>query len=98
MPGYSAEPTRPDKVKAFAGIIVVYAMIVGAALMMPSNSPLRIGESTPTVLIDVKEMPEPPPPPTRRCPERPRKKKARRAKRPSRRPVVAPKPRIRLRA
>ena len=42
MPGYRAEPTRPDRAKAIAGIVVVYALIVGAALLMPSDSPLRI--------------------------------------------------------
>ena len=44
MPGYSAEPTRPDKVKAIAGIVAVYAVIAGAVLLMPSDSPLRVGE------------------------------------------------------
>ena len=63
MPGYSAEPTRPDKAKAIIGVAAVYAVIVAAALMMPSDSPLRIGENEPTVLIDVKELPEPQPPP-----------------------------------
>ena len=63
MPGYSAEPTRPDKAKAIAGVFVVYAMFVAAALLMPSGSPLRQGEGDPTVLIDVKELPEPQPPP-----------------------------------
>ena len=63
MPGYRAEPTRPDKAKAIVGVGVVYAVVVGAALLMPSDSPLRIGEDEPTVLIDVKEIPEPEPPP-----------------------------------
>jgi protein TonB len=63
MPGYSAEPTRPDKAKALAGVALVYAMIVGAALLMPSDSPLSVRDSDPTVLIDIKEFPEPQPPP-----------------------------------
>jgi protein TonB len=61
MPGYRSEPTRPDKAKAIAGVIAVYALVIGAALLMPSDSPLRIGERQPTVLIDVNELPEPQP-------------------------------------
>lgn len=63
MPAYRAEPSRLDKAKAIAGILIVYAAIIGAALMMPADSPLRLGESEPTVLVDVKELPEPQPPP-----------------------------------
>ncbi|MDP9421268.1 MAG: energy transducer TonB [Pseudomonadota bacterium] len=90
---YRAAPSRPDKVKAIAGIVVVYAVVVGAALMMPSDSPLRIGESRPTVLIDVKELPEPQPPP----PEEPGKaaeEEGAAGKKAEPTPVVAPKPRI----
>ena len=93
MPGYRAEPTRPDKVKAIAGVAVVYAAVVGAALMMPSDSPLRIGENESTVLIDVKEMPEPQPPP----PEEPGKaeeEEGAAGKKAEPTPIVAPKPRI----
>jgi len=63
MPGYRSDPTRPDKAKAIAGVIAVYAVIIGAALLTPANSPLRIGEQPPTVLVDVNEIPEPQPPP-----------------------------------
>lgn len=93
MPGYRAEPSRPDKAKAIAGVALVYALIVGAALMMPSDSPLRMGESDPTVLIDVKELPEPQPPP----PEDPGKaeeEEGAAGKMAEPTPVVAPKPRI----
>jgi protein TonB len=93
MPGYSAEPTRPDKAKAIAGVAVVYGLVVAAALLMPSDSPLRIGENEPTVLIDVKEMPEPQPPP----PEEPGKaelEEGAAGKKAEPTPVVAPKPAI----
>lgn len=63
MPGYRAEPTRPDKAKAAAGVALVYATVVGAALMMPRDAPLRQSQSEPTVLIDVIEPPKPQPPP-----------------------------------
>lgn len=93
MSGYSAEPTRPDKAKAIAGVFVVYAVFVAAALLMPSDSPLRQGESDPTVLIDVKELPEPQPPP----PEDPGKaelEEGAAGKKAEPTPVVAPKPKI----
>lgn len=95
MPGYSADPTRPDKAKAIAGVAIVYALIVGAALLMPSDSPLTGDESQPTVLIDVKELPEPQPPP----PEEPGKaelEEGAAGKKAEPTPVVAPKPAIEL--
>jgi protein TonB len=95
MPGYSAESTRPDKAKAIVGVAIVYAMLVGAALLMPSDSPLGVRESDPTVLIDVKEIPQPQPPP----PEEPGKAKleegaAGRKAEPT--PIIAPEPAIAL--
>lgn len=63
MPGYRAEPSRPDKAKAIAGVIAVYAALGGLLLLAKRDTPLRIGESEPTVLIDVNELPEPQPPP-----------------------------------
>lgn len=61
MPGYRSEPTRPDKAKAIAGVVAVYALVIGAALLVPKNSPFRIAEQPPTVLIDINELPQPPP-------------------------------------
>jgi protein TonB len=93
MPGYSADPTRPDKAKAIAGVALVYALIVGAALLMPSDPPLGVGANEPTVLIDVKEIPKPQPPP----PEDPGKaelEEGAAGKKAEPTPVVAPKPRI----
>lgn len=93
MSSYRAHPSRPDKAKAIAGVAIVYAAIVGAVLLMPADSPLRIGENEPTVLIDVKELPEPQPPP----PDEPGKaeeEEGAAGKRAEPTPVVAPKPRI----
>jgi protein TonB len=95
MPGYSANPTRPDKAKALAGVALVYALIVGAALLMPSDSPLRIGETEPTVLIDVRELPQPqPPPPQEQGKAELEDGAAGKMAEPT--PVVAPKPAIEL--
>ena len=93
MPAYRAEPTRPDKAKAIAGVAIVYAVIVGAALMMPSDSPLRIGDQPPTVLIDVKELPEPQPPPEEE-PGKAEEEEGAAGRKAEPTPVVAPKPRI----
>ena len=90
---YRAEPTRPDKAKAIGAIVVVYSAIIGAALMMPSDAPLRLGEQPPTELIDIQPLPEPEPPP----PEDPGKaeeEEGAAGKKAESTPVVAPKPRI----
>jgi protein TonB len=94
MPGYSAEPNRPDKAKAIAGVALVYAMIIGAALLMPSDSPLSVRESDPTVLIDVKEIPEPQPPP--KDPGKAEHEEGAAGKKTNPTPVVAPRPAIEL--
>ena len=93
MPGYSAEPTRPDKAKAFAGVALVYALVIAAALLMPSDSPIRVGESDPTVLIDVKELPEPQPPPLEE-PGKAELEEGAAGKKSEPTPIVAPKPAI----
>ena len=93
MPGYRAEPTRPDKAKAIAGVALVYAAIVAAALLMPSDSPLRIGGDEPTVLIDVKQLPEPEPPPPEE-PGRAEEEEGAAGKKAEPTPIVTPKPRI----
>jgi protein TonB len=95
MPGYRAEPTRPDKAKAIAGVIIIYAAVVVAALMMPSSSPQRIGDDEPTVLIDVKQLPEPEPPPPE-DPGRAEEEEGAAGKKAEPTPVVAPKPRIKV--
>lgn len=41
----------------------VYAIIIGAVLLMPADSPLRHGANEPTVLIDIEKPPDPQPPP-----------------------------------
>jgi protein TonB len=92
MPGYRAEPSRPDKAKAIAGIAVVYSAMIGVALMMPADSPLRLGESEPTVLIDVTEPPKPPPPPE--DPGKAEKEEGAAGKKAEPTPIIAPKPAV----
>jgi protein TonB len=93
MPGYRAEPTRPDKAKAIAGVIAVYALVIGAALLMPADSPLRLGEAQPTVLIDVNELPERQPPP-REEPGKAEEEKGAAGKEAEPTEMVAPEPKI----
>jgi protein TonB len=95
MPGYRAEPSRPDKAKAVAGVVLVYAALIGAALLMPSDSPLKVGESDPTVLIDVRQPPEPPPPPEEQA-GRMKDEEGAAGKKAEPTPIVAPKPAIEL--
>jgi periplasmic protein TonB len=92
MSTYRADPSRPDRAKAIAGVAVVYAVLVGAALLMPSDSPLRV-QNDPTVLIDVKEIPEPQPPPEE-DPGKAREEEGAAGKKAEPTPVVAPKPAI----
>lgn len=95
MPGYRAVPTRPDKAKAIAGVIFVYAVVVGAALMMPSDAPLRLGDNEPTVLIDVRPVPEPEPPPPEEA-GKTEEEEGSAGKKAELAPVVTPKPVIEL--
>ena len=92
MSTYRADPSRPDRAKAIAGVAVVYAVLVGAALLVPSDSPLRV-ENDPTVLIDVKEIPEPQPPPVE-DPGKAKEEEGAAGKKAEPTPVVAPKPAI----
>ena len=93
MPSYRADPTRPDRAKAIGGIVVVYSAIVGAVLMMPADSPLRLDENEPTVLIDVRQPSQPPPPPPQ-DPGKAEEEEGAAGKKAEPTPVVAPKPRI----
>ena len=93
MPGYRAETTRPDRAKAIAGIVVVYALIAGAVLLMPSDSPLRIAEQEPTDLIDIKPLPEPQPPPEEE-PGKAEEEEGAAGRKAEPTPVVAPKPAV----
>ena len=91
MSSYRAEPTRPDRAKAIAGVVAIYTAIVGAVLLMPGDSPLSVGESEPTVLIDVKELPQPQPPPEEEA-GRAKEEEGAAGRKAEPTPVVAPKP------
>ena len=97
MSSYRAEPSRPDKAKAVAAVAAVYAAIISAVLLMPGDSPLRVGESQPTVLIDIKELPEPQPPPEEQ-PGKAEEEEGAAGKKAEPTPVVAPKPVIEVTA
>jgi protein TonB len=68
-------------------------LIAAAVLLMPSDSPLRIGEQQPTDLIAIQPLPEPQPPP----PDDPGKAKEEEGaagKKAEPTPIVAPKPAV----
>ncbi len=93
MPGYRAEPSRPDKAKAIAGVIAVYAALGALLLLATGDTPLRPGESEPTVLIDVNELPEPLPQPEGQ-PGKAEEEEGAAGKRAEQTEVVAPEPKI----
>jgi protein TonB len=93
MPGYRAEPTRPDKAKAIAGVIAVYAAMSALILLAKGDTPLRIGESQPAVLIDVNELPEPQPPPEQQ-PGKTEEQEGAAGKKAEPTEIVAPKPMV----
>lgn len=95
MSSYRARPSTPDKAKAIVAVAAVYAAIVGVVLLMPADSPLRIGESEPTVLIDVREPPPPQPPPQEEA-GRAKEEEGAAGKKAEPTPVVAPKPAIEI--
>ena len=63
---YRATPSGADRTKAAVAVVAIYALIIGAVLLIPAGSPLRLGEDQPTALIDINEIPEPQPPPEER--------------------------------
>lgn len=91
MSSYRADPSRPDKAKAITAVAAVYAVIIGAVMLMPADSPLRLGQDQPTVLIDVKELPKPQPPPDQQ-PGKAELEEGAAGKKAEPTPVVAPKP------
>ena len=95
MSSYRADPTRPDKAKAIAAVIGVYAAIIAAVLLIPADSPLKLGDAEPTVLIEIQEPPEPQPPPEQQSGKTEEDEGAA-GKKAEPTPVVAPKPPIPL--
>jgi len=90
---YRGEPSPSDRVKAVTSVIAIYAMMIGALVLVRSDAPTRMVEGDPTVLIDVQELPEPQPPPEE-DPGRAEEEEGAAGKRAEPTPVVAPKPKI----
>ncbi len=93
MPSYRADPSRPDRAKAIAGVVAVYAVLVGALLLVRTDAPTRMFEGEPTVLIDVNELP-PPEPPTETDPGKAEEAEGAAGKRAEPTPIVVPRSRI----
>jgi periplasmic protein TonB len=93
MSNYRADPTRPDKAKAIAGVVAVYAVIASALLLLPGDLPLKLGEDDPTVLIEITELPEPQPPPEEK-PGKAELEEGAAGKKADPTPIVAPQPQI----
>jgi protein TonB len=91
MPGYRSHPSRPDRAKAIAGVVAVYAVIVGAMLLVRTDTSPRTVESIPPVLIEVTEPPIPPPQPE---PGKAKEEEGAAGKKDEPTPIVAPQPKI----
>lgn len=92
MPSYRADPSRPDRAKAIFAVVAVHAAIAALILTSPGTVSM-IGESEPTVLIDIKELPPPPPEPQPKA-DRVKEEEGAAGKKAEPTPIVAPKPRI----
>lgn len=90
---YRAEPTHSDRAKAIASVVAIYAAMIAALALIRTDAPTRMDEVDPTVLIDVKELPQPQPPPEEE-PGRVEEEEGAAGKRAEPTPVVAPMPRI----
>jgi protein TonB len=93
MPSYRGDPSRPDKAKAIAGVIAVYAILGGLLLLAKGDTPLRLSESEPTVLIDVNELPVLQPPPKEQ-PGKAEEEEGAAGKKAEPTEIVAPEPKI----
>lgn len=93
MPSYHAAPTRPDRIKAFAGILLIYAAIVALMLLVPADSPVLRGENEPTLMLDIAAE-EPPAP--QEDSEAAELEQGEAGKQAEPTPVVAPEPQIML--
>lgn len=91
MSSYRADPSRPDRAKAIAGVVVVYAVMIGAMLLVRADPSPRTIDATPPVLIEIEEPPLPPPEPD---PGQSREEGGAAGKRDEPTPVVVPKSKI----
>jgi len=90
---YRASPSGADRTKAVIAVVAIYAVMIGAALLMPKNSPFRIAEQQPTVLIDINELPKPQPPPEEK-PGKAKEEEGAAGKKAEPAEIVAPKPKL----
>lgn len=93
MSNYRSDPTRPDRAKAIAGVVAVYVAIGGMMLLAGGDALKRAVQQEPTVLVDIKELPEPQPPPEE-DPGKMDEEEGAAGKKAEPTPVVAPKPAI----
>ncbi len=92
---YRAEPSPSDRVKAIASVVAIYALMLGALLLVRTDAPTRMDGGDPTVLIDVKEL-RPPEPPPETDPGKAEEEEGAAGKKAEPTPVVAPKPAIQI--
>lgn len=59
---YRARPSGWDRAKAIAGVVLVYAAMLAALLLVRTSATNRVAGEVPPVLIDIDELPPPPSP------------------------------------
>lgn len=90
---YRATPSGADRTKAAIAVAAIYAVMIGAAMLMPKNSPFRIAEQPPTVLIDINDLPKPQPPPQEK-PGKAKEEEGAAGKKAEPAEIVAPQPKL----
>ena len=93
MSSYRADPSRPDRAKAIAGVVFVYAVMIGAMLLVRTDTAPRTIQTSPPVLIEIEEPPPPPPEPD---PGQAREEEGAAGKKDEPTPVVVPTPKVAL--
>lgn len=91
MPSYRADPSRPDRAKAIAAVAAVYAVVIGAMLLVRTDTVPREIDAAPPVLIEIEDPSPPPPEPS---PDHARDEEGASGKKDEPTPVVVPAPRI----
>lgn len=91
MSSYRADPSRPDRAKAIAGVVAVYAVMIGAMLLVRTDTAPRTIQASPPVLIEIEEPPLPPPEPE---PGAAREEEGAAGKKDEPTPVVIPAPKV----
>ncbi len=94
MPAYRATPSRKDRLKGWAMVGTVYAVLGLAWWLAPHGSGPLASKDPPTVMVDIENPPPPPEVDTPKLKAAPAKEEGAAGKKAEPSPVVAPEPKI----